>query len=197
MTILASTPLLTKRFTAALTYATELHADQVRKCSNVPFVSHLLSVAALVLEDGGDEEEAIAALLHDALEDCGGELIRQQIIDRFGKRVHDIVADCTETTTIPKPPWAERKQKYVEQIRQGNASVIRVSLADKLHNARSLLRDYQRVGDRVWNNFKGGKAETLKFYRTLIEIYRSHQGNPYMVEELEQIVDRLTAPVDS
>jgi (p)ppGpp synthase/HD superfamily hydrolase len=193
MTTCTVTPKLTDRFTAAVTYASELHAHQVRKGSNVPFLSHLLSVSALVLEDGGDEDEAIAALLHDAVEDCGGEAIRLEIAAKFGSRVNDIVAGCTETAISPKPPWAERKQQYIDQIRVASPSVIRVSLADKLHNARSIFRDYQRLGEAVWDNFKGSKTDSLKFYRSLIAIYRQ-QSKSYMVLELEQIIDRLETP---
>ena len=150
------TPKLTNRFEDALVYATRLHTRQIRKGSGVPYVSHLLSVAALVLEDGGDEDEAIAALLPDALEDQGGKTTRAEIYRLFGERVGSIVDGCTESDTLPKPPWRDRKQRYLEQLRQGTPSIRRVALADKLHNARSLLFDYRQQGVAIWSVFGMG-----------------------------------------
>ena len=195
--------MLTNRFASALVYTHELHINQVRKGSNVPYISHLLSVAALVLEDGGDEDEAIAALLHDAVEDCGGTPILTEIRARFGERVAHLVAHCTESETFPKPPWKARKQRYLEQLKTGDASVYRIAMADKLHNARSTLKDYRRQGDAVWQKFKGGKAGTLWFYRSILEIqppiYRENlrAGAPQLTEELQRIVVELSGDFDS
>ncbi len=183
-------PKLSTRFEQALVYATQLHANQVRKGSDIPYVSHLLSVAALVLEDGGDEDEAIAALLHDTVEDSGNATIREEILVEFGERVASIVDACTESCTIPKPPWRDRKLRYIEQMRHACPSVLRVSMADKLHNARSILADRDREGEAVWDKFKGGKAGTLWFYRSLLEIYRK-TGSNFLVSEIERIVERL------
>jgi (p)ppGpp synthase/HD superfamily hydrolase len=183
-------PKLSSRFEQALVYATQLHANQVRKGGDIPYVSHLLSVAALVLEDGGDEDEAIAGLLHDAVEDRGSVEIREAILVKFGERVVSIVDSCTESCTIPKPPWRDRKLGYIEQMRRASPSVLRVSMADKLHNARSILADIERVGESVWDKFKGGKAGTLWFYRSLLEIYRQ-TGSNFLVSEIERAVDRL------
>ncbi len=183
-------PKLSNRFEQALVYATQLHATQIRKGGDIPYVSHLLSVAALVLEDGGDEDEAIAGLLHDAVEDRGGSEIREAILVKFGERVVSIVDGCTESCTIPKPPWRDRKLRYIEQMRHASPSVLRVSMADKLHNARSILADRDREGDAVWDKFKGGKAGTLWFYRSLLEIYQQG-GSNFLVSEIERIVDRL------
>ncbi|MFB8798372.1 MAG: HD domain-containing protein [Microcoleus sp.] len=183
-------PKLSTRFEQALVYAAQVHANQVRKGGDVPYVSHLLSVAALVLEDGGDEDEAIAALLHDAIEDSGNAKIREAILVRFGEEVVSIVDGCTESCTIPKPPWRDRKLRYIEQMRHASPSVLRVSMADKLHNARSILADRDREGDAVWDKFKGGKAGTLWFYRSLLEIYQQG-GCSFLVSEIERIVDRL------
>lgn len=181
---------LSTRFEQALVYATQLHATQIRKGGDIPYVSHLLSVAALVLEDGGDEDEAIAGLLHDAVEDGGSAEIREAILVKFGERVVSIVDGCTESCTIPKPPWRDRKLRYIEQMRHASPSVLRVSMADKLHNARSILADRDREGDAIWDKFKGGKAGTLWFYRSLLEIYQQG-GSNFLVSEIERIVDRL------
>ena len=139
-----STKILTSRFEKGLVYATQLHQNQVRKGSDVPYISHLLSVAALVLEDGGDEDQAIAALLHDAIEDQGGDKIRQEIKTLFEEKVTNIVNGCTDSEILPKPPWHERKQQYIQKMRFASPKVRRVSLADKLHNLRSIFADYHR-----------------------------------------------------
>jgi len=183
-------PKLSTRFQTALVYAAQLHANQVRKGGNIPYISHLLSVAALVLEDGGDEDEAIAGLLHDAIEDQGSAETRKAILVHFGERVASIVDACTESCTIPKPPWRDRKLRYMEQMRQASPSVLRVSMADKLHNARSILADRDREGDAVWDKFNGGKAGTLWFYRSLLEIYR-HGGSNFLFSEIERIIAQL------
>ncbi|MFB2897742.1 HD domain-containing protein [Aerosakkonemataceae cyanobacterium BLCC-F50] len=190
MTMNTETPKLSHRFEQALVYATQLHAHQVRKGSDIPYISHLLSVAALVLEDGGDEDEAIAALLHDSIEDYGGAETRQAIFMLFGQRVTNIVDGCTESDVIPKPPWRDRKLLYLEKMRDASPSVLRVSLADKLHNARSILTDLYRHGDAVWHKFNAGKEGTLWFYRSLIEIY-DRATKSFLLDELKRTVDLL------
>ncbi|NJK77515.1 MAG: HD domain-containing protein [Oscillatoriales cyanobacterium RU_3_3] len=191
MTEITKNPKLTSRFERALIYAAQLHANQVRKGSDIPYLSHLLSVAALVLEDGGDEDEAIAGLLHDAVEDRGGAETREAILMQFGERVVSIVDGCTEPCVFPKPPWRDRKLQYIEQMRCASPSVLRVSVADKLHNARSILADYYRVGDAVWDKFKGGKAGTLWYYGSLLEIYDRRAADSFLLAELTKTVDRL------
>ena len=181
---------LSHRFEQALVLATQLHANQVRKGSDIPYISHLLSVAALVLEDGGDEDEAIAALLHDAVEDQGGEKTRDLIRQQFGERVIGIVDGCTESLIMPKPPWHDRKLQYLEKMRSASTSVLRVSMADKLHNARSTLAEFYREGDTVWQKFKGGKEGSLWFYRSLLEIYQQGASN-FLKTELERVVCEL------
>ncbi|MFE1744184.1 HD domain-containing protein [Coleofasciculus sp. H7-2] len=181
---------LTERFEKALVYANHLHAEQIRKVSGVPYVSHLLSVTALVLEDGGNEDEAIAALLHDAVEDQGGVATRAEILKLFGERVVTIVDGCTEFDSLPKPPWKERKLRYLEQLRQGSASVRRVALADKLHNGRSLLSDYQQQGEAIWSVFGAGREGILWFYHSLISLFRQTNSSP-MVEELARVIGAL------
>jgi (p)ppGpp synthase/HD superfamily hydrolase len=181
---------LGSQFESALVYANQLHANQVRKGSNVPYISHLLSVAALVLEDGGTEEEAIAALLHDAIEDQGGAKTREEIRQKFGEKVVAIVNGCTDSEVIPKPPWKERKQRYIKHISEASLEVRRVSLADKLHNARSILADWYRIGEAVWDKFKGAKEGTLWFYRSFIAA-QQEVGYGFLSEELERVVTKI------
>jgi len=191
--MVATSPIqLTDRFASALVYATHLHANQVRKDGKVPYIAHLLSVAALVLEDGGTEDEAIAGLLHDAIEDQGGEHTRQEIRQRFGDGVTAIVDGCTEPDTFPKSSWKTRKVGYIEQIRSASVSIRRVSLADKLHNARSLLVSLQQEGDIVWSRFNAGKAQMLWFYNTLRDLYSSNAQDP-----LSQEFTRVMAEIEA
>jgi (p)ppGpp synthase/HD superfamily hydrolase len=178
---------LTDRFEEALVYANRLHSKQTRKGGKIPYISHLLSVAALVLENGGDEDEAIAALLHDAVEDQGGKATREAILNMFGEKVVEIVDGCTDADTIPKPPWQERKQ----QLRHASASVRKVALADKLHNARSILSDLSREGEATWKKFQGGKEGTLWYYQTLLELFLETDSNSWLVQELNRIVSEF------
>jgi (p)ppGpp synthase/HD superfamily hydrolase len=178
------------RFEQALPYAAQLHRDQVRKGTGIPYVSHLLAVAGIVLEHGGNEDEAIAALFHDAVEDQGGAPTLQAIRLRFGDTVAAIVEGCTDTDEMPKPPWRPRKEAYIADVATASASVRLVSAADKLHNARTILADYRRYGDAVWDRFSGGKDGTLWYYRTLVEAFRRHGVTP-LVEELERVVGEL------
>ena len=180
------------RFEEALVYATQLHAAQRRKGSDIPYVAHLLAVAALVLEDGGGEDEAIAGLLHDAVEDQGGAPTRAEIRRRFGDRVTAIVDGCTDADTVPKPPWRARKERYVAHVKEAPADVRRVSAADKLHNARAILADYRAQGEALWSRFKGGREGTLWYYRALIGAYREAATEPSgLLDELERVVSKL------
>jgi len=181
---------LSHRYAEAFAYAEALHARQVRKGTNVPYLSHLMSVSALVLEDGGDEEEAIAGLLHDAVEDQGGRATLEEIRRRFGEKVARIVLACSDSDAEPKPPWRERKERYVAHIRHADAEVRRVSSADKLHNARSILADYRMIGDALWGRFTASKDETLWYYRSLVAAFRS-AGAGRLVEELDLVVTEL------
>ena len=183
-------PLLGARFTEALVYATRLHNNQVRKCSDIPYISHLLGVTALVLEDGGSEEEAIAALLHDAIEDQGGDKTRQEIKAKFGDKVAEIVEGCTESDITPKPPWKERKLATIDKLRHASPEARRVTLADKVHNARSILSDWYRVKDTIWDRFKTGKTGTLWYFKSIVEIDRE-LGSSYLGQELNRIVMEL------
>jgi GTP pyrophosphokinase len=186
---------LSPRFSEALVYACQLHGQQARKGSGIPYVSHLLSVAALALEHGASEDEAIAALLHDAIEDQGGPLVRDEIERRFGSRVAAIVSACTDAATIPKPPWRGRKEQYLAHLATADQAVRLVSAADKLHNVRSLLVDYRLHGDQLWERFSGGKDGTLWYYRAVVNALAG--GPPSaLVDELDRAVrdlERLVA----
>jgi len=182
---------LSAQFEKALVYATKLHAKQTRKGDHVPYISHLLSVTALVLEDGGNEDEAIAALLHDAIEDQGGQATRKVILELFGEKVTEIVDGCTETNTIPKPPWQERKLQHIEKLRHASLSIRRVTLADKLHNARCILKSLSREGEATWLKFNGGKEGTLWYFRTLLQVFLENDGESWLVEELNHVVSKF------
>ena len=182
---------LTTRFDEALTFASRLHASQVRKGTIIPYISHLLAVAGLALENGASEDEAIAALLHDAVEDQGGAAAREEIRRRFGDSVVQIIDGCTDADVIPKPPWHERKEKYMAHIREASPSVRLVSAADKLHNARAILADYRVTGEALWDRFNGGKEGTLWYYRSLVEVFHQAGGPMPLVEELDRVVTEL------
>jgi len=163
--------LLTNRFDDALVYASRLHRSQSRKGSEVPYISHLLAVSSLTLEHGGDEEQAIAALLHDAAEDQGGEARLNDIEGRFGARVAKIVADCTDTFDNPKPDWRPRKEAYIASLRHKSADSLLVSLADKTHNAEAINSDRLDVGEAIWARFAGGRNGTLWYYHELASVF--------------------------
>jgi len=179
-----------EKFEAALVYAARLHRDQTRKGSGIPYVNHLLAVAAIVGENGGSEEEVIAALLHDAPEDHGGRARLEEIRERFGDEVAEIVAGCTDTYEDPKPAWQPRKEAYVAHVRTAPASVRLVSAADKLHNARAILADLRVLGDALWGRFTGGKEGTLWYYRALVGAYAA-AGTNAVLEELGEVVRKI------
>lgn len=185
---------LTDRFTQALSYAAKLHADQRRKVSGAPYLSHLLRVSGLALAAGADEDEAIAALLHDAVEDQGGAKTREEIGRLFGRRVAQIVDGVSDTDQDPKPPWRQRKQAYLARLKDASASVRLISACDKLDNARSLLRGYRRLGDSVWDRFSGGRDGVLWYYRSVVEILKEADRN-WLVEELEGVVSEIEQAV--
>ena len=184
----------TEKLDKALAYAADLHRDQVRKGTCVPYVTHLLAVAAIVGENGGTESEVIAALLHDAPEDAGGEPRLAEIRARFGDGVADIVAGCTDTHEDPKPPWRQRKEDYLALLSEAPTPVRLVSAADKLHNARSVLADYRTIGEGLWDRFNGGKAGTLWYYRAVADKL-AEAGGP-IVDELDRVVTDLERIVD-
>ena len=188
----AASPKLSERFDHALAYASTLHRRQLRKQTDIPYIAHLISVAALVLEDGGDETEAIAALLHDALEDQGrGGLTRAEIREHYGEAVLAIVQSVSDTEEEPKPAWKPRKQLYIDHLtRDASTGAVRVSLADKLHNARAILADYRTLGNRLWSRFSAPPSETVWYYTSLLEVYRERCPGP-MVDELGRVIEEL------
>ena len=179
-----------EKFEDALTYAARLHKDQTRKGTGTPYVTHLLAVAAIVGENGGTEDETVAALLHDAPEDRGGKERLEDIRARFGDTVAKIVDGCTDTYEDPKPAWQPRKEAYVKHLATAPASVRLVSAADKLHNARSILADLRSLGDELWDRFTGRKDGTLWYYRALVEAYYE-AGTNAVVEELDRVVREI------
>jgi (p)ppGpp synthase/HD superfamily hydrolase len=179
---------LSPKFSEALVLTHRLHAQQTRKSNPpIPYIMHLLGVCSIVLEYGGSEEEAIAGLLHDAVEDQGGQPTEDVIRRCFGDKVADIVRGCTDADTIPKPPWRARKEKYIAHLAETDASTRLVSAADKLHNARAILSDYRQVGEKVWERFTGGREGTLWYYRALVTAFRSFGTSP-LIEELDRTV---------
>jgi len=186
--------MLTTRFEQALQYAIIVHTGQVRKGTQIPYISHLLAVTSIVLEHGATEDEAIGALLHDAGEDAGGEARIADIAARFGDAVAAIVRGCSDTTTAsPKPPWRQRKEAYIAHLHEATAAIILVSAADKLHNARAILHDYHTIGDAVWQRFNAGKAGTLWYYRAVTDALRvaPHNRCPQLIAELDRVVTHI------
>ena len=176
------------KFENALVYASQLHKDQVRKGTSTPYITHLLAVASIVGENGGTQDEVVSALLHDAPEDQGGEPTLREIRDRFGNEVAEIVDGCTDTYENPKPPWRERKERYLAHLANASDSVRLVSSADKLHNARTVLSDYRLLGEDLWTRFNGKKVGTLWYYRAIVDTLR---GDGPIVEELDRVVTDL------
>jgi GTP pyrophosphokinase len=179
--------MLGERFEAAVRYAMSAHGDQLRKGSGTPYLSHLLAVASLVLDDGGEEDDAIAALLHDVVEDQGGRSRLDDVRSHFGDKVARIVEACTDSWTLPKEPWTDRKRRYVEHARQLAPDELRVSAADKVHNAWSILRDLRTIGDRTWQRFRAKPDDVMWYYQSLVRSFREAGGGP-LVEELARIV---------
>ncbi len=199
---------LGRRFLDAVEFAADKHGGQTRKASTIPYLAHLIGVASLVLEAGGDEDLAIAALLHDVVEDCGGAPMLKEVHRHFGGRVAKIVDGCTDAYAIPKAPWRERKENYIRRLKGADEDTRLVSAADKLNNIRSILSDYRAVGESVWSRFNGGREGTLWYYRTLREVFLRRKLNritrdfDLAVNELELLsgVNRLspeTEPADA
>jgi (p)ppGpp synthase/HD superfamily hydrolase len=191
MTSQTTSPRLTQKFVKAMQYAAEKHATQTRKGSDIPYLGHLLSVAGFVIDADGTETQAIAALLHDAPEDQGGEATLAEIREKFGDDVADIVKECSDTLETPKPPWRERKENYVNHLAEASDGALLVSLADKLHNARAILRDFREVGDQLWQRFSvKDPKEHLWYYQSLLRVYKKRVNN-WMVDELREVIDKL------
>jgi (p)ppGpp synthase/HD superfamily hydrolase len=187
-------PHLGPRLQRAFRYAAEQHAGQTRKQTAVPYLSHLMAVMSLVLEAGGDEDMAIAALLHDVVEDCGGMPRLREVRKLFGARVAKIVEGCTDSFGEPKPEWIERKKDYLHEVKRADAETRLVSASDKLHNVRTILTDYRQLGEAIWTRFNGKKEGTLWYYRALSDEYQRRHPNR-ITGELEMAVAELELAV--
>jgi (p)ppGpp synthase/HD superfamily hydrolase len=172
----------------ALAFVADAFRTKRRKVSGVPYLAHLLQVMVLVAEHGGDEEEMIAALLHDYLEDIEGAKFAV-LEEKFGKRVADLVEGLSDSTTLPKPPWQERKEKYIAHLTNASPDLKLISCADKLHNARSIHDDYHEVGEKIWDRFTASREQTLWYYRAIVEALASNWNH--------SILDKLTDEVDA
>ncbi|HKJ36231.1 MAG TPA: HD domain-containing protein [Solirubrobacterales bacterium] len=184
------------RFESALAFALEHHRDDRRKGTQIPYAAHLLAVASIVLEMESSEDEAVAALLHDVIEDGGGPEAEAEIRAQFGGDVARMVRANSDSTTQPKPPWRRRKEAYIAQIPGKAPDELRVSIADKLHNARSILADHRRYGDAVFNRFAGRRDGTLWYYRSLLGAFEARrgvigEGGGQALDELRQVVAEL------
>jgi HD domain len=188
---------LGERFGSALTLANRLHRDQPRKGTTIPYISHLLAVCALVLEAGGSEDEAVAAVLHDAVEDQGGRDTLSLIRERFGLNVANVVGACSDATELPKPPPIGRRQRYLATLDQDSTprSVLLVSAAHKVHNLESILTDHQECGDRLWGRFNLAAIEQLSYYRSLADVY-CRRLSGVLADRIRQLVAQLEAIVD-
>jgi len=183
-------------FGRALAFATQLHARQVRKETDIPYISHLIGVAGLVLESGGNRDQAIAALLHDSIEDCGVnypggvDALKERIHEDFGDKVLAIVEGCTDAETIPKPPWRERKERYIAHLKDAPPEVLLVSCADKLHNARAIVADQRVMGNELFERFTGKRDGTLWYYESLLEVF-GRRGPEHLAAELSRTVEAM------
>lgn len=195
----AGATVLGERFERALDLAFELHHGQSRKGSGIPYFGHLLGVASIVIETGGSEDEAIAALLHDAAEDQGGHATVERIRAEFGDSVATVVEECSDSFGEPKPPWRERKQAYLERLEEASDGALAVSLADKLHNMRTIVVDYRAVGEILWDRFNADRDEVLWYYRSLAAAFAKLRPGPLATElsaavaELERLADNASA----
>lgn len=179
-----------QQFDRAFRFASELHHAQQRKGSGVPYINHLMGVAALVGEAGGSEDQVIAALLHDAVEDQGGAPILEKIRERFGGAVAEIVAACTDAQTTPRPPWRQRKEAYIAHLAHAPEAALLVSAADKLYNCRAIIQDLRQQGRRAFERFTAGREGVLWYYQALVEAF-VRRGRTPIVDELQSCVEEM------
>ena len=181
---------LSRQFEKALTYATRVHGGKLRKKTRIPYIAHIIGVAAIAMEYGANETEAVGALLHDAVEDCGGAKRLRDIERKFGKDVAKIVEGCTDTDQTPKPPWLERKKAYVAHVHRAPMPTKLVSASDKLHNVRAILMDYRQEGEKLWSRFNRRKQGALWYYRALVNAFSGKRIQP-LVQELDRTLAEL------
>src|SRR5438045_8883106 len=180
-----------RQFEKALVYATRIHGGKLRKKTRIPYIAHILGGCAIAMEYGANKTAAIAARLHDAVEDCGGWKRLRDIERKYGKKVAKIVQGCTDTDQTPKPPWLERKKAYVAHVRHASISTKLVSASDKLHNVRAILMNYRQVGEKLWSRFNGGKEGALWYYRALVNAFGGAKRIPPLVEENDRVLTEL------
>ena len=196
-----TTPLLGEAFSRALLFAADKHRTQVRKGGGIPYLGHLLSVTGLVIEAGGSENQAIAALLHDSVEDAengDGSAVLAEIRAEFGDEVAGIVDACSDTVENPKPAWKLRKQRYIDGLAHNSDGALLVSLADKLDNARAILRDLRVEKDALWQRFTvKDPAEHLWYYEALLAGFRVRLPNCTMVDDLDRVIQEWKAELNS
>jgi (p)ppGpp synthase/HD superfamily hydrolase len=189
---MADEPLYSERLIDALGVAARLHAGQRRKGSDIPYLSHLLGTCAIALDYGAGEDEAIAALLHDAIEDVQPTADARAAVAAFGPEVLRIVEGCTDSDTHPKPPWRARKAAYVAHVADLDGPILLVSAADKLHNSRSIVSDLRRFGNATWDRFKGRRDGSLWYYRALVDAFRANPAHPpELLDELDRTVTEM------
>jgi (p)ppGpp synthase/HD superfamily hydrolase len=182
---------LSDQFEKALIYATRAHGNQTRKKTGIPYIAHILGVTAIALEYGANETEAIGALLHDTVEDCGGAERLHDIRERFGYDVARIVDGCTDTDQTPKPPWLDRKRAYLEHLKDSDSSTRLVSASDKLHNTRAILAALRIDGLEVFERFSGKKDGTLWYHRALVTAFRQPGDHADLIDELDRVVSEI------
>ena len=183
---------LTDRFQKAMAYATELHKDQTRKSTAITYICHPFGVASLVLEAGGDEDQAIAALLHDIPEDCGGEPRLKEISEMFGSRVEKIVRGCSDSLVEDpeeKAPWKERKEVHINHLNHADLDTLTVTAADKAHNARSIATDLQNQGPSLWNRFNADRASIIWYYESVYAVLQAKGVSVALLTPLRSAID--------
>ena len=187
---------LTERFQSAMAYATEQHKDQSRKSTTITYICHPFGVASLVLEAGGDEDQAIAALLHDVPEDCGGEPRLKEIAEKFGPRVEGIVRGCSDSLVEDpeeKAPWKERKEVHINHLYDADLDTLTVTAADKAHNARSIATDLQNQGPELWKRFNANREDIIWYYESVFAVLQERKVSPALLTPLRNAIDIMRA----
>ena len=186
------------RFFTAIIYATNWHGDQVRKSTNIPYICHPLGAASLVIEAGGDEDQAIGALLHDIAEDCGGEARLVEIKELFGDRVESIVRGCSDSLVEKqgsKAPWRERKEQHLAHLASASDDTLIVSAADKLHNARAIATDFQAIGKQIWDRFNADQQMIIWYYQQMLNLFINRAVSTSLTNPLEAAISMFSADV--
>ena len=183
---------LSIQYYRAFEYANQWHRDQARKSTTLPYILHPMGVASLVLEAGGDEEQAIAALLHDVPEDCGGEARLTEILEMFGPRVEAIVRGCSDSLVAEKEdkaPWRERKQAHIDHVATAHMDTLIVTAADKAHNGRAIATDLQTIGGAVWDRFNASREDIIWYYSTFYDELLKREVTPALLNPLKTAIE--------